>query len=135
MKLVRNEILYRENNILIEYSHADGWLYVNWRGFQNYESIVGGCEKILYFLQDRQCTKVLNDNTKVEGIWSGASRWVGGDWLPRMQAAGLKCFAWVYSTSAFSRLSTEKALKNTPDLSIIETFDNLEQAEEWLRAC
>ncbi|MFD2244996.1 hypothetical protein [Pontibacter ruber] len=135
MKLLRNEILYRESNILIEYNHADEWLYVNWRGYQNYDSIVSGCEKILYFLKETQCTKVLNDNTNVEGIWSGASKWVGRDWFPRMQVAGLKCFAWVYSPSTFSRLSADKALKHTLDLSYIETFDDMEHAQAWLRTC
>lgn len=135
MKLVRNEILYRESNILIEYNHADDWLYVNWRGYQNYDSVVAGCEMILNFLQDRQCTKVLNDNTNVEGIWSGASRWVGQDWMPRMQAAGLQCFAWVYSPSTFSRLSTDKTLKHTEDLSFIRTFEDIEAASDWLRTC
>lgn len=135
MKLVRNEILYREHNILIEYNHTDDWLYVNWRGYQNYDSVVAGCEKILDFLQERECTKVLNDNTNVEGIWSGASKWVGQDWMPRMQAAGCACFAWVYSPSTFSRLSTDKALKNTEDMSHIRTFEDIEAASAWLRAC
>ncbi|MHC2990806.1 hypothetical protein OB13_04125 [Pontibacter sp. HJ8] len=135
MKLVRNEILYREHNILIEYNYTDNWLYVNWRGYQNYDSVVAGCEKILDFLQERECAKVLNDNTNVEGIWSGASKWVGQDWMPRMQAAGCECFAWVYSPSTFSRLSTDKALKNTEDMSHIRTFEDIEAASTWLRAC
>ena len=135
MTLVRNEILHRESNILIEFNHADGWIYVNWRGYQNYDSVIAGCEKILECLLEIGCTKVLNDNTNVEGIWSGASRWVGKDWLPRMHAAGLECFAWVYSPSAFSRLSAIKALHNTEDLSFIKTFEDIEAASDWLRAC
>ncbi|WP_157578728.1 hypothetical protein [Pontibacter roseus] len=135
MKLVRNEILHRESNILIEYNHADDWIYINWRGFQSYDSVVAGCEKILECMQERQCTKILNDNTNVEGIWSGASKWVGQDWMPRMRAAGLECFAWVYSPSTFSRLSTDKTLKNTEDASFIKTFDDIETATDWLRTC
>lgn len=135
MKLVRSEILHRQNNILIEYNHADGWLYVNWRGYQNYDTVVEGCEKILELLLDRGCTKVINDNTNVEGIWSGASRWVGQDWLPRMHAAGLEYFAWVYSLSTFSRLSAEKSLNHTDDLSFIKTFNDIMAASDWLRNC
>ena len=135
MKLLRNEILYRESNILLEHHHADDWIYANWRGFQNFDSVVAGCEKILDFLQERQCTKVLNDNSNVEGIWSGAAKWVGQDWMPRMRAAGLECFAWVYSPSTFSRLSADKSLKYTDDVSYIKTFDDLDSASDWLRSC
>lgn len=135
MKLVRNEILHRQSNILIEFNHTEGWIYVNWRGYQNYDTVVAGCEKILEILLEFNCTKVLNDNTNVEGIWSGASRWVGQDWMPRMKAAGLECFAWVYSPSIFSRLSADKTLNCTEDPSFIKTFDDITAASDWLRSC
>lgn len=135
MKLVKNETLHRQDNILIEFDHEEGWLYVNWCGYQNYDTVMEGCEKVLELLLQIGCTKVLNDNTNVEGIWSGASKWMGQDWLVRMQAAGLKCFAWVYSPSAFSRLSADKTLRYTEDLSFIKTFDDIEAASDWLRAC
>ncbi|WP_187261507.1 hypothetical protein [Pontibacter beigongshangensis] len=131
---MRNELLFRESYIAIEYNQSDDWIYVNWRGFVNYETVTTGCEKILFFMKDLGCTKVLNDNTNVEGIWSGASKWVGQDWFPRMAEAGMLYFAWVHSSSAFSRLSTEKALKNTADLRSIQTFDNIEAARDWLRS-
>jgi len=133
MKLVRNEILYRESYIVIEYNDVDSWLYVNWRGYVNYDTVTAGCEKILQFMKETNCYRILNDNTNVEGIWSGASSWVGQDWFPRMQTAGLECFAWVYSPSTLSRLSTDKSLRNTEDKSCIKTFETVEAAEDWLR--
>ncbi|MFT2009408.1 hypothetical protein ACMA1I_12090 [Pontibacter sp. 13R65] len=131
---MRNELLFREPYIAIEYNEIDDWIYVNWRGFVNYETVTAGCEKILFFMKERGCSKVLNDNTNVEGIWSTASKWVGQDWFPRMKNAGLLYFAWVYSASTFSRLSTDKALKNTEDLKYIQTFDSLDAACDWLRS-
>ncbi|TXK51910.1 hypothetical protein FVR03_02965 [Pontibacter qinzhouensis] len=131
---MRNELLFRESYIAIEYNEADDWIYVNWRGFVNYETVTAGCEKILFFMQEKGCNKILNDNTNVEGIWSGASKWVGQEWFPRMVAAGMLNFAWVYSSSAFSRLSADKALKNTDDLNPIRTFDNIDSAQDWLRS-
>ncbi|WP_114784806.1 hypothetical protein [Botryobacter ruber] len=131
---MRNEILYRETYIAIEFNPADDWIYVNWRGYVNYDTVTAGCEQILHCMQEKHCYKVLNDNTNVEGIWSGASRWVGEDWFPRMKAAGLKHFAWIYSPSTFSRLSTDKALRHTVDIDLIRTFDSLEAAQYWLRS-
>lgn len=133
MKLVRNQLLYRESFIVIEYNSSDEWIYVNWRGYVSYETVTAGCEKILQCMQETECYRILNDNTNVEGIWSGASVWVAQDWFPRMLSAGLKCFAWVYSSSALSRLSMDKSIRNTEDPSYIKTFQNLEAAEDWLR--
>jgi hypothetical protein len=111
-------------------------LYANWKGFQLIESVKNGCEKMLLFLQKHDCHHVLNDNTNVSGVWSGASEWVATDWFPRMKDAGLKKFAWVYSPSYFSRLSTDKTLEATPPEllkeNIIEVFTDIEEAREWL---
>ena len=134
MKLARNEILYRESYIVIELNHKEDWIYVNWRGFVNYDTVTAGCEKILHFMEEYQSYKILNDNTNVEGMWSGVSKWVGQDWIPRMDAAGMQCFAWVYSSSKLSRLSTDKALSFVQDYDCISTFENLEDAQEWLRS-
>jgi hypothetical protein len=135
MKVVRNEILFRDSFIVIEYNYETDFIHANWRGFNNYETITTGCNKLLEFVKERQCVKVLNDNTKVEGIWSAASKWVGQEWLPQIQAAGVKHFAWVYSPSIFSRMSADKALKNAYSLDFIQTFEDIEEAEEWLRTC
>nr|WP_255710003.1 hypothetical protein [Pontibacter harenae] len=132
--MLRNEILFRDAFIAIEYNHSDDWIYVNWRGYVNYDTVTAGCEKILEYLKEYQCHKVLNDNTNVEGIWSGASKWVGQDWMPRMQEAGLRYFAWVYSPSTLSRLSTEKSIKHTEQKEIIQTFESTDLAEDWLRS-
>lgn len=133
MKLVRNELLYRESFIVIEYNSSDNWLYVNWRGYINYDTVLSGCEKVLHFMKEYNSYRVLNDNTNVEGIWSGASSWVGQEWFPKMRAEGLACFAWVYSVSTLSRLSMDKSIRNTDNPDFIKTFENLEAAEDWLR--
>ncbi|MCC9135296.1 hypothetical protein ACFSKU_11810 [Pontibacter silvestris] len=134
---MRNEILFRDSYILIELNHAEGWIYVNWRGYVNYDTVTSGCEKVLECMQASQCYKILNDNSNVEGPWSAASKFVGSDWIPRMRSAGMECFAWVYSPSTFSRLSMDKALKNTPEIHIeyIRTFGDVEHAMDWLRTC
>ncbi|GAB3813785.1 hypothetical protein [Pontibacter rugosus] len=133
MKVSRNELLYRETYIVIEHNHDDEWIYVNWRGYVNFDTVTAGCEKILQLMEERQCFRILNDNTNVEGIWSGASKWVGEDWMPRMRKAGMTCFAWVYSPSTLSRLSTDKSLRHMDDSEHVETFDSIEAAMDWLR--
>lgn len=130
---MRNELLYRDNHLAIEYNSSGDWLYVNWKGYHDYNSIVAGCEKLLALMKEHACYKILNDNTHVEGKWSSASKWVVEIWLPAMQEAGLKWFAWVYSPSILSRLSTDKTLKLADYPDFIKVYDELDLACDWLR--
>jgi hypothetical protein len=36
------------------------------------------------------CDRIVNDNTYVQGNWSDAVNWVGNEWFPVMEQAGLK---------------------------------------------
>lgn len=134
MKQTRTELLYRDTHIALEYYPEDNWIYVNWRGYQNKDSVIAGCEKMLDIMKALACYRILNDNTLVEGQWSLASKWVADVWFPAMFEAGLKNFSWVYSPSVLSRLSTDKTLElaNTPDG--IKVFDDIDQAKDWLRS-
>ncbi|MFC6998245.1 hypothetical protein [Rufibacter roseus] len=125
-------ILYQDTHITITYVETIDCIYADWTGYQTKQSVQEGCERILDELSERECRKVLNDNTNVEGIWSSAAEWVGVDWLPRMRQAGMDYFAWVYSPSAFSRLSADKSLRFTHDMRGIEVFDSVADAENWL---
>ena len=129
---MEEEFLFRETYIEISFNQEAQWIYADWRGFQTVASVKAGCEKILQALQLKSCTKVLNDNTHVQGIWSGASEWVAVDWFPRMRTAGMACFAWVYSPSVFSQLSTDKTLNHTNE-GFVKTFYDLKQATSWLQ--
>ena len=130
---MRNEILYRDNHIAIELDSENNWIYVNWRGYQNYDSVQGGCAKILELMQMSACYRILNDNTQVEGQWSSASNWLSEEWFPAMREAGMERFAWVYASSMLSRLSTDKTMKNLQHSDDIRTFDEIEIARDWLR--
>nr|WP_242689182.1 HAMP domain-containing sensor histidine kinase [Pedobacter sp. SYSU D00535] len=116
---------------------ADGeqkWLYVDWKGFQNSESVQRGCMKMLELLKQHSFSKVLNDNTNVLGTWSDAAEWVGKDWFPMMEAAGLTHFAWVYSPSRFSQLSADKSVNVLKAGVTTRLFNNLNAAAEWLKS-
>jgi hypothetical protein len=130
---MQSDLLFKDSTIQISYDATEKWIYANWTGFQTVKSVKEGCERILQTLIDESCYQVLNDNTHVEGIWSGAAAWVGSDWFPRMTQAGLLRFAWVYSPSVFSQLSTDKALNHTKEGSV-RTFYNMEEAKNWLRS-
>ena len=127
--------LYTEDFISICYDAEEAWLYADWRGYQTVGTVQAGCEMILKLMVDQETSSVLNDNTHVSGIWSGAAEWVATDWFPRMRQAGLRSFAWVYSPSRFSQVSTDATLAHVePDAPWVKVFSTIDDAKAWLRA-
>ena len=126
------KLLVSQNNIDIYYDNSDDWIYADWKGYQTVGFVQDGCEQILDCMVDMGTSKVLNDNTNVEGIWIGAADWVATDWFPRMRQAGLKHFAWVYSPARLSQVSTDETLKRALP-HVANMFRNVDEAAEWLR--
>ncbi len=128
--------LFREEYIAICLDTDGGWLQADWRGYQTVGTVQSGCERILELMVEHRTGRVLNDNTNVVGIWSGASEWVATDWFPRMTAAGLTCFAWVYSPTRFSQVSTDETLARMDSEAVgVKVFYEVDEAREWLRSC
>ena len=125
---------FEEDYISIEYDAAGKWLYVDWKGYQTEISVRSGCQQMLEALRHFSCHCVLNDNTRVIGIWTPAAAWVGSEWLPQMIGNGLERFAWVYSSSILSQVSTDEALRHAPPYKGIRTFYNIELAKAWLKS-
>ena len=123
------ETLVKEKFIEISYEPSGNYLYSNWIGFQNEESVKKGCEIMLSQLKKKGCNKVLNDNTKVTGPWQSASEWVGTVWFPKMEQAGLRHFSWVFSPNIFAELSAKKAM---PSSGIVKAFNAMGEAKQWI---
>jgi hypothetical protein len=127
-----SKYFFYEDYITVEHNEQSRWVCVDWKGYQTEGSVMTGCEKILEACKFFSCYKVLNDNTNIVGIWTPAAAWVGNNWFPRMKEAGVKSFAWVYSPSNMSRVSTDEAIKYTNAAEFIQTFENIEAAKRWL---
>ncbi|GAA4321673.1 hypothetical protein GCM10023149_21630 [Mucilaginibacter gynuensis] len=123
---------YKDAFIHIIHNKENSRLDVDWRGFQDVESVKRGGMKMLEILGRAGVSKVLNDNTHVLGTWSEASDWAAQVWFPQMVSAGLKYFAWVYSPSTFSRMSAEKAADTPPGLVETKFFGDVESGGLWL---
>lgn len=125
--------LFAENFIEISYDPKAEVLYANWKGYQSVASIRAGCEAMLRFLSEKKLRKVLNDNTNVLGIWRSAADWMAADWFPRMKSAGMEAFAWVYSSSRLSQISTDDTLAMLDAGSYgIKLFYEKAEAQTWL---
>ncbi len=67
-------LLYQQANIEIWWDDQ-AWLYVDWIGMQSVINIHDGCEQLFRLLQIKSANSVLNDNTRLDGIWIGAAEW------------------------------------------------------------
>ena len=123
------ESLLKAKNLEITYDLAGKYIYCNWIGFQNKQSIMTSGVIILDQLKKKRVAKVLNDNTLVTGPWQEAAEWTSTVWFPDMIKAGLRYFAWVFSQDIFSQLSAKKAM---PANDIVKSFKDLEEARKWL---
>jgi hypothetical protein len=127
---------FHEDYITIDYDIANHVIYANWKGYQTEGFIKKGCEKILEAMVQFKCSRILNDNTNVIGIWTPAAPWVAVEWFPRMVDRGLKHFAWINSPSILSQVSANEALKLMPSIKVkvIRTFDDVTSGMEWLKS-
>ena len=132
-KRLAMHIITDESFITISYSTTHEWIYANWVGEQNLESVKKGCNQLLFAMQELGYRKVLNDNRGVMGNWSEAAEWAGCEWFPEMVEAGLRYFAWVVPANFDSRIATELTIYYTKD-PVIATFDSLEEARCWLKS-
>jgi hypothetical protein len=123
------EFLYKARNIEISYDPKYQYMYCNWIGFQNEESIIKSGMIILDLFRKHGYTKLLNDNSDVTGPWQEAAEWTSTFWFPQMINAGLRHFAWVFSPNIFAALSAKKAM---PVTDIVRSFKTYEEARDWL---
>jgi hypothetical protein len=123
------ESLFKAKNIEITYDPVNRYMYCNWIGFQNKQSIMNSGSIILDLFKQKNISKILNDNTQVTGPWQEAAEWTATVWFPEMIKAGLRHFAWIFSPNIFAELSAKKAM---PANDIVRSFNGYNEARKWL---
>ncbi|GHN02509.1 hypothetical protein WSM22_39980 [Cytophagales bacterium WSM2-2] len=123
------ESLFKAKNVEISYDPVHKYMYCNWIGFQNKQSIMETGGIILDLFKKKEISKILNDNSRVTGPWQDSAEWTATVWFPEMIKAGLRHFAWIFSANIFAELSAKKAM---PANEIVKSFNSLEEARKWL---
>jgi len=123
---------YNDSHITVLYNKNKQRLDVNWTGFQDFITVQAGCYKMLELIKANQVTRIMNDNREVVGTWSEASEWVGTEFFPMMEQAGVKHLAWIFSGSVFSQLSAKKSLDVAVGSIVTQSFTDIALAEEWI---
>jgi hypothetical protein len=126
-------ILLDSPSLVIGFDAVNEWVYADWRGPQNSETIKHGGEQLLYFLREKGCCKILNDNRHVAMPWTAdGMEWVTYNLMPRLTDAGLQYMAWVHSTTHDGWRFIDCSLRSTTTTMVV-AFEDLWSACLWLR--
>lgn len=125
--------LYDSPTLTIGFDYLNDWLHLDWHGNLNDDVVMEGALKLLELLKQERCSKVLNDNTNVTGLWADAAKWGSDVFFPQLYEAGCRYFSWVYSAERYSQLSAELAVQQTRAGITFMTFRDLQTAIEWLK--
>lgn len=112
-----------------------GWLRATWRGFIDSEEANRGAEHYLRQLTNIHCPYLLNDNSSLHGPWFDSLDWLMRIWAPQAARMGLRHVAHVVQADTKHDSITEAPRNSAACLFDLQFFDNVPEAEEWLRSC
>lgn len=120
--------------LTVERNLHDDWIHAHWHGRQTLGTIMDGGLTYVDMLRAEPCARLLNDHRDLIGTFTEANDWIAQVWTPLIIGAGLRYFAQVVSPDVFSQLSIENLQQRIGDQLHMHMFDNLEVAQQWLRA-
>jgi len=103
-----------------------------WKGYATSTQLRFVLESVLEMLSEFGLSKVLGDDTALAMINDEDRRWIAEDWMPRAHAAGLRAAASMRPRSYFGRLSLSTLLEQAPRQILLNSFDDLAEAQRWL---
>ena len=131
---VAYELLWQRSFLEIFYSKEWNFLKAIWMGQLSKADIIEGAEAILTHAKQFNSTKLVNDVSRVEGLFTDAVEWIVTDFSPRLNAIGVTHVAWIYSENSESRFSADAVVSHSITDTITFIFDNLSSAERWILA-
>ena len=117
--------------VFIGHDAVNHCLYADWRGEYDQEMSRSTCRMLLAVQRQRPCSTLVNDYSGMSRSTVQLTQW-GEQWLADMQAAGLRCIAWVLPHDPLARQATEK-LVQAIDSPRVVAFLDLASAYSWLR--
>ena len=117
--------------VYIAHDAENHCLYADWRGDYNQDLSRSTCRMLLAVQRQLPCARLLNDYSSMTSTTVQLTQW-GEQWLDDMQAAGLRCIAWVLPTDALARQVTEHIVQAIGNPRVV-TFQDVASAYSWLQ--
>jgi len=118
----------------LERMHHNAFLYAQWIGIQNLETIQKGGNTYLNFMREQPCSKLLNSHKELIGPWDVANDWIAGYWTPTAISLGLRYMAQVLAPGIYGQTSFHLLHQRIGDMLEIKLFDDVATAQQWLES-
>ena len=118
----------------LERAPQNTYLYAQWIGRQNLETIQQGGNAFLEAMQTQPCAKLLNSHKELIGPWDVANDWITTVWTPTAISFGLRYMAQILAPGIYGQTSFHMLHQRIGDMLEIKLFDNVEDAKNWLES-
>jgi hypothetical protein len=117
----------------LTYDEVNQWLRATWRGYVDPVEAMKGAAAYLRHALRVPSAFLLNDNSQLRGPWFESTDWLAHVWLPQAERLGLRYVAHVVQTDGHHDILT--LLEPTSLPFDLQLFQDLTDAQEWLREC
>jgi hypothetical protein len=121
-------------SLCVAYDTANQWLYNQWLGVHDKESVRLSAETIFSCLATYPCIKMLSDHSLLQGDWQPAIPAVVQHNFERLASHGVRYVAWVHSFEYNDLVAMERVVRNMPE-PLVGLFDEVASAYDWLLHC
>jgi hypothetical protein len=126
--------LLATSSLTVSYDTATNWLYVQWQGLHDKESVRVCSEHIFACLTTHPCQKMLSDHSLLLGNWQAAIPSVVQHNFERLTAHGVGYVAWVHSLEYGDLVAMERVVRDISQ-PLVGLFDEVASAYDWLLHC
>lgn len=126
---------FRENPICSVSVNEDArCINVVWKQYATQIQLRFIHENLLALIRSHRLCKILGDDTALPTIPSEDRTWIVENWMPRAIGSGLKFVASKEPESYFGKMSIRIIQSAVPPGLEFRSFEELEDAQEWLHA-
>ncbi len=115
------------------YNKEENCLYDTWDGnFGTQENFRNVIRKTAELIEQHKITKILSDQTKIEGSYDSSRKWIQDEIVPGTKKI-LRKHAFILPKNVFASLSAKDYIQKVDEYEI-RVFNTVEEARKWIKA-
>ncbi|MFT5618125.1 MAG: hypothetical protein ACI85I_001355 [Arenicella sp.] len=123
------------NSVVVSYDEVNNIVNLYFFGNIVHEDYISGCKKMLHFLQEKKCSKVMFDNRELKLVSTQSRAWAVRSMLPKMYSPSLKV-AIINSKNFSSQIAVDTMLEFGEQMGYkmnqVKAFETLEEGFDFL---
>ncbi|AYB32036.1 hypothetical protein [Chryseolinea soli] len=125
---------YFENDFLfIRYDEKNHLLILEWKLAPASPEFKEGTNMLITAFEHFKTGKLVSDIRQLGAVHPDDQQWISNDWISRAVKAGFSCSAAVLPDDVFTHMSLEGMSSQSSDQLPAKTFDNMDDAIDWIK--